>query len=74
MVSHGLAGRSGPQIKRTSAPCAASVRPATGAAITRDKSSTRNPSSGRLAAGQGFGAASPIFSIESVGNAANALA
>ena len=33
MVSHGIAGRSGPEISITSAPCAASVRPATG---TRD--------------------------------------
>ena len=30
MVSHGIAGRSGPEISSTSAPCAASVRPATG--------------------------------------------
>ena len=40
----------------TSAPCAASVRPATGPAITRDRSSTRTPASGRSPAGHGFGA------------------
>ena len=32
------------------------------------------PASGRSPAGHGFGAASPIFSIEIVGNAASALA
>ena len=38
---------SGPEISSTSAPCAASVRPATGPAITRDRSSTRSPASER---------------------------
>ena len=47
MVSQGIDGRSGPEISSTSAPCAASVRPATGPAITRDRSSTRSPASGR---------------------------
>ena len=61
MVSHGIAGSSGPEISSTSAPCAASVRPATGPAITRDRSSTRMPASGRSPLGHGFGAASPIF-------------
>ena len=61
MVSHGIAGRSGPEISSTSAPWAASVRPATGPAITRDRSSTRMPASGRSPLGHGFGAASPIF-------------
>ena len=74
MVSHGIAGSSGPEISSTSAPCAASVRPATGPAITRDRSSTRMPASGRSPSGQGFGAASPIFAIEISGNPASALA
>ena len=74
MVSHGIAGSSGPEISSTSAPCAASVRPATGPAITRDRSSTRMPASGRSPLGHGFGAASPIFVIEISGNPASALA
>src|SRR5216684_230684 len=47
MVSQGIAARSGPEINSTSAPCTASVRPATGPAITRDRSSTCTPASGR---------------------------
>lgn len=74
MVSHGIAGRSGLEISSTSAPWAASVRPATGPAITRDRSSTRIPASGRVPAGQGFGAASPIFSIEISGSVASCFA
>ena len=54
MVSQGIAGRSGPEISSTSAPCAASVRPATGPAITRDRSSTRNARERAVACGPGF--------------------
>ena len=67
VVAQSIGGNSGPAISSTSAPCAASVRPATGPAITRDRSSTRTPSSGRWPAGHGFGAASPIFSMVSTG-------
>ena len=63
MVSHGMAGRFGLVTSITSAPCAASVRPATGPAITRDRSSTRRPASGRSPAGHGRGSASPILLI-----------
>ena len=62
----------GPEIRRTSAPCTAKVRPATGPAITRDRSSTRSPASGRSPLGHGFDAASPIFSIDITGNSASA--
>src|SRR5437879_6337156 len=59
MVSQGMAGSSGPEISSTSAPCAASVRPATGPAMTREGSSTRRPASGRAlfdnALGRGLG-------------------
>ena len=74
MVSQSICGSSGPAISSTSAPCAASVRPATGPAITRDRSSTRTPESGRSPPGHGFGGASPIFSIVSTGNSASAFA
>ena len=74
MVSQGMAGSSGPDTRSTSAPCAASVRPATGPAMTRERSSTRRPASGRSPFGHGFGGASPIFSIEISGSPASACA
>ena len=55
MVSQGIAGSSGPEISITSAPCAASVRPATGPAITRDRSSTRKPGERAIALRPWFG-------------------
>ena len=55
----------------TSAPCAARVRPQTGPAITRVRSSTLSPSKGRDASGgNGVGGASPMRSMRSGGSSA----
>ena len=56
----------------TSAPWAASVRPHTGPAMTRVRSSTLMPASGRSPAGSGCGGASPIRSIVNSGRPATA--
>src|SRR5690348_5772682 len=53
-------GRSAALILSTSAPCAASVRAPTGPAMTRVRSRTRTPASGRSPPGSGSGGASPI--------------
>ncbi len=67
-----ICGRCAAVTSSTSAPCAASVRPHTGPAITRVRSSTRTPDSGRSPGGSGCGGASPIFSIVNAGSAATA--
>ena len=61
-------------MRMTSAPCAANVRPATGPAITRVRSSTRRPESGRSApAGSSRAGASPILTISNSGRPATAF-
>ena len=62
--SSGKPGRCGAVMRMTSAPCAASVRPHTGPAMTRVRSSTRMPDSGRSAreAARGAGASPPLGS------------
>ena len=67
-------GRCGAVTRITSAPCAASVRPHTGPAMTRVRSSTRTPDSGRSAAASGAGGASPMRVISSSGSARDRLA
>ena len=53
ITSASIAGRCAAVTLSTSAPCAASVRPHTGPAITRVRSSTLTPASGRSPAGSG---------------------
>ncbi len=61
-------------MRMTSAPWAASVRPHTGPAMTRVRSATRMPDSGRSpAGGSGRAGASPILLISSSGSCATAL-
>ena len=60
--------RCGPVISSTSAPCAASVRPHTGPAMTRVRSSTRTPPNGRAAGGSACGGASPMRVIATRGS------
>jgi len=56
----------------TSAPNDARVRPHTGPAITRVRSSTRSPESARGPFPAGSGGASPILTISSSGSPATA--
>ncbi len=68
-----MACRCGAVIRITSAPWAASVRPHTGPAITRVRSSTRTPESGRSASlGRARAGASPILLISITGRRATA--
>ncbi len=70
----GRFGRCGAETCSTSAPCEASIRPPSGPAITRVRSSTRTPASGRSPAPKGSGADSPMRTISSSGSSATARA
>ena len=72
ITSGPICGRCAAVTSITSAPCAASVRPHTGPAMTRVRSSTRTPLSGRSPGGSGCGGASPMRSIENAGRPATA--
>ena len=76
MTKGAIAGRCGPVISSTSAPCAARVRPHTGPAMMRVRSSTRRPCNGCVVSavqgGKGCGGASPMRSRLSTGSDATA--
>jgi len=70
ITSHSRNGSAGEAIRSTSAPCAASVRPHTGPATIRVRSSHANSREWRAPGASGRGAASPIRSIVKSGSEA----
>ena len=76
ITSGAMFGRCGPLTSSVCAPCDASVRPATGPAMMRVRSSTRTPVSGWAASPRPIGStgASPIRSISNSGSDAIARA